>query len=50
MANIIKPIDTALQEADISEKAKTISTIGTGKFLSSTNNITPMVVANQHRS
>lgn len=44
MANIIKPIDTALQNADIPEEAKTISSIGTSKFLNSTNNLSPMVV------
>lgn len=44
MTNVLKPIDTSLQNADIPQIAKDISDTGTSKFYSSMNNTTPMVI------
>lgn len=44
MANIIKPIDTAIQNANVSQTAKDISSTSTGKFLRSTNSLAPIVI------
>ena len=44
MANVVKPIDTAIQNADVSQSAKTVSDNATGKFVRSMNSLSPIIL------